>query len=237
MLSMLTYASISLFYKDRVEQETEFKPAKRLIGLAGILLVIMGIFFFVIVYTGVFQRSLAPSNIPRAIIYTTIFSVVLMVFRYLVLRVVSTGSLKQDVTPKDNLNEDNEDSRYQKSALSTALLDDYQDRLNGLTERKDIYLNAELSLEILAKELRMPKHHLTQLFNLRIGKNFSQYINSLRIMHACKLLEDVENGLTLEEIAFESGFSSRVTFNRYFKIICGSTPSDYRINNTQQSTV
>ena len=53
---------------------------------------------------------------------------------------------------------------------------------------------------------------------------FADFVNSLRIEHACNLLE---KGSNITEIAFSSGFSSIRTFNRVFLQTLGMTPRDY----------
>ena len=58
------------------------------------------------------------------------------------------------------------------------------------------------------------------------GKKISDYINELRIKRA---IEEIEKGnMLILDIALEAGFESLSTFNRAFKKITGTTPSDYK---------
>ena len=58
------------------------------------------------------------------------------------------------------------------------------------------------------------------------GKKISDYINELRIKRA---IEKIEKGdMLILDIALEAGFESLSTFNRAFKKITGTTPSDYK---------
>lgn len=74
-------------------------------------------------------------------------------------------------------------------------------------------------------------HHLTQLFNVHLGENFNQYINKFRVNHACELLKNNDEMLSIEQIAFNSGFNSKVSFNRHFKNLLGDTPKEYAGKN------
>lgn len=231
-LSMITYAFWCLLYKG-IHPKGTFREAKRLIGLVSILLVAIAVFYFILAYNRVIQRHFVHSNIPLLIIYSTLLTAVVFAFRYTVKR----SFMKEDVQPELSGNgavSSDALSKYQKSALPKELLDDYEQRMDILLERR-LYLNPELTLETLAKELRMPKQHLTQLFSQRLHQNFTRYINNLRIDYACKLLKDADQKLTVEEMAFATGFSSKVTFNRCFKTQMGCTPSNYKLNKQYSS--
>lgn len=90
-----------------------------------------------------------------------------------------------------------------------------------------MYRDMNLSLGKLAKKIDAPKHHLTQLLNIRMSTSFNKYINGLRIEYACELLKE-ERKLSMEELAYECGFNSKVSFYRNFKNVTGVTPSEYR---------
>lgn len=224
-LSMITYAFWCLLYKG-IHPEGTFREAKRLIGLVSVLLVAIAIFYFILAYNRMVQHHFVRSNIPLLIIYSTLLTAVVFAFRYTVKRSFATGDAQSELLGAEVVSPE-AGPKYQKSALPKELLDDYEQRIDVLLEKR-LYLNAELTLETLAKELKMPKQHLTQLFSQRLEQNFTRYINTLRIDYACKLLKDPNQKLTVEEMAFATGFSSKVTFNRCFKAQVGCTPSNYR---------
>lgn len=116
--------------------------------------------------------------------------------------------------------------RYQKSTLSAADLALYEQKMMELMEKDRVYLNNELSLQELATLLKVPKHYLTQVLNVRMKKGYHNYINSLRVAHACQLMRSRTNS-SLQEIAMNSGFNSTVTFNRAFKTFKQMSPSEY----------
>ena len=100
--------------------------------------------------------------------------------------------------------------------------------INKITKNK-FHLKAELSLESLAKEMKLTRHQLSNQLNNQCNGNFYQVINLLRVMHAVSLFEQPQNNqLQIIQIAYLSGFNSKTTFNNAFKRIIGQTPRDYR---------
>ena len=118
--------------------------------------------------------------------------------------------------------------RYEKSSLGETSMDAYQQALNKYMEKNKVYLNAELSLEELALQVKIPKHHLTQLLNDRYKKNFYAYINEYRIQEAIKRLKSVKQDVNILSLAYDCGFNSKSSFNNYFKKVTGHTPTAYR---------
>lgn len=99
-----------------------------------------------------------------------------------------------------------------------------------MTEKKP-FLNPELSLSTLAKDLKIPRGQLSQLINDGIGENFYDFINKYRIDEVKKLMADPEMAhYNLLGLAFEAGFKSKSTFNLIFKRFTGLTPTEYRKN-------
>ena len=100
---------------------------------------------------------------------------------------------------------------------------DHDSIKNVLTYCSEHYTEP-LTLEILSRELHLNKYYISHIFKERMNIGFSDFVNSLRIEHACNLLE---KGSNITDIAFASGFSSIRTFNRVFVQNTGMTPRDY----------
>ncbi len=101
---------------------------------------------------------------------------------------------------------------------------------NSLIEKTVVYLTQNfkepVTLEGTAKTLGVSKYHLSHTLNTSLGMNFSTYINHLKIDYAKSQL--LTSGLSISEIAFDSGFESLRTFNRSFKQIAGCSPKEFR---------
>lgn len=83
-----------------------------------------------------------------------------------------------------------------------------------------------ISLASLEKDLHLSRYHLSHLFNTKLGLRFNDYINSLRISEACRLLLNTQKSIT--QISESVGFNSPRTFNRAFIRQIGLSPSEYR---------
>lgn len=98
--------------------------------------------------------------------------------------------------------------------------------LGEILEFCDTHYTEDIHLDTVAKKLMISKSSVSHAFTDKLHISFRDYINSLRIRHALKLLK--ENALTITEIAYESGFPSVRTFNRAFKKEFKSSPLQYK---------
>jgi AraC-like DNA-binding protein len=91
------------------------------------------------------------------------------------------------------------------------------------------YLDPELSLSDLAKQLHIGRNQLSQVINSGVGDNFYNFINKFRIEEVKLLIKnDRDKKHTLRALANDAGFNSKSSFNNIFKKITGLTPSEYR---------
>ncbi len=91
------------------------------------------------------------------------------------------------------------------------------------------YLDAELSLNSLAKELGISVHELSRIINTGLRKNFNDFVNEFRIQAVARKMKDPNyDRITLLGIAYDCGFNSKTTFNRAFKQIVGRSPAEYK---------
>ncbi|QMU28632.1 helix-turn-helix domain-containing protein [Adhaeribacter radiodurans] len=126
--------------------------------------------------------------------------------------------------------ETNEDlgKKYQKSSLKPEESQKYLNRLLDYMEEEKPYRQSNITIQDLAALLQIPKHHLSQIINNKLDKNFYDFINQYRVAEAQLLLVDPKfKHLTNLAIAEEAGFNSKATFNAVFKKQTGQTPSEY----------
>jgi AraC-like DNA-binding protein len=97
-----------------------------------------------------------------------------------------------------------------------------------------LYLNKNLSLNLLADKLNIRKNILSYILNTHYNENFYNYINNFRIEYCKALLKNQKKQhLSIEGIALEGGFGSKSTFNTLFKKQSGMTPTQYKNANNQ----
>ena len=124
-------------------------------------------------------------------------------------------------------------TRYENSRLSPVAAKEYLARLLALMESEKPYLDSGITLPQLAKLLSITPHHLSEVINTQLEKNFFEFINSYRVEHVKKDLADPrKQNLKLLSIAFDAGFNSKPTFNSIFKAQTNMTPSEYRKSAT-----
>lgn len=85
-----------------------------------------------------------------------------------------------------------------------------------------------ISLEDISKALFVSKSHISHIFSDKIGVNFRDYLNSLRLAYSLNLLKDGVH--TIAEISSYCGFESIRSFNRAFKKQFNTSPTEYRRN-------
>ena len=91
-----------------------------------------------------------------------------------------------------------------------------------------MYTKNDLLINDLASILMVHPNHLSQIINELEGKNFYEFVNHYRIHEFKRLISSPKNHqFTLLSLAFECGFNSKSSFNRYFKKSTGQTPSQY----------
>ena len=84
----------------------------------------------------------------------------------------------------------------------------------------------EVTLTDIAEYTGMSRAAFCVFFKKSTGKTFTDYLNTVRVEHACKLLKHSQ--IQVSEICYQSGFCSVPYFNRVFKRICGISPTQYR---------
>lgn len=99
-------------------------------------------------------------------------------------------------------------------------------RITALFTIEKIYLDPNLKLSDIAKAAGTNRTYVSAFFNKESDSTFYDYVNRLRIEHACRLR--LGSGANLKLIAEQSGFNSQQSFIRVFNKIKGISPSEYR---------
>ncbi len=115
----------------------------------------------------------------------------------------------------------------------------HQELINAIQELmldQKFYKQEGLTIGQLAEKLNEQEYKLRSVINQEMGyRNFPAFINSFRIEEARELLLiKGKEKLTIQEIAFETGFNSIGPFNRAFKAETNLTPKAFRDQNAPQ---
>ena len=97
-------------------------------------------------------------------------------------------------------------------------VDQMEQLLKEHCEATRLYLEKDLTLQMLAQIVGTNRSYLSQYFS-RKGFTYNTYINSLRINHfisRCRELSAAGQDIPIQQFALESGFGSYRTFSRAF---------------------
>lgn len=101
--------------------------------------------------------------------------------------------------------------------------------LREFMEKETPFLINDLTLEVLSEKTGFHEYYLSRLINTKAEKNFFDFINTYRIEYFNKLiLQPQNNRKKILDLALESGFYSKSTFNLRYKQYMGMTPSQFK---------
>lgn len=116
-----------------------------------------------------------------------------------------------------------------KSELATnPIFKELVEKIN-LFEKNNEFLGKNITLESLSKDFDTNRDYLSKIINETKGKNFSQYLNELRINY---IVEELKSNKkirkhTIVAIAEDIGYNNSESFTNAFKKITGTLPSYY----------
>jgi len=111
---------------------------------------------------------------------------------------------------------------------STKPEEEFYIRLKELMSDPEVYTDNELTRKSLANMLGTNERYLFDMIKKYFDMGFTEYITMLRLDHARGMLSDLSANHTIEAVAIDSGFGSRITLHRLFKARYGLTPDEFR---------
>ena len=88
------------------------------------------------------------------------------------------------------------------------------------------YLNQELTISDIAKQVNISQYYFSRLFRKSTGFSPYHYVIQQRIAKAKQLIK--QSKIPLADIALECGFSSQTKMTLHFRKLTGVTPKKYR---------
>lgn len=83
----------------------------------------------------------------------------------------------------------------------------------------------KIYIDEVAQVANLSNEAFCRYFKTRTGKTYTNFLNEIRVSHACKLL--IDKDLSVQDVCYRSGFSNLSNFNRFFKKVTKKTPSVY----------
>jgi AraC-like DNA-binding protein len=100
------------------------------------------------------------------------------------------------------------------------------DRINIIYDYSLKNFKRSIQLEEIAHVANISPNSFCRYFKSRTRKTYSQFLIEVRVGHACKLL--IENNISIKQLCYESGFNNFTSFHKYFKMITGKSPLNYK---------
>ena len=96
----------------------------------------------------------------------------------------------------------------------------------AVEQMRENFLNGDFRLETLSEECGISYRYFEQLFHRKYGMSPKEYLLSLRLEHAKKLLADSD--MRIKDIALMLGYGDITHFGKLFTAKTGYTPREYR---------
>jgi AraC-like DNA-binding protein len=182
-------------------------------------IVLFGLSFFILfLLSPIFIK--VPFSITRIVSPQLITNIPLSLF-ILYFSIYSTGQKTIVIDEIKNASE----TKYKKSTISEVEMIALISKLKEYMYTSKIYLDPELTLEILAKNIEMTRHIVSQVLNEGLHVAFYTFINRLRIAEFENLIkQNKHKSLSIMGLAFECGFRSSSSFYNALKKERGKTP-------------
>lgn len=122
---------------------------------------------------------------------------------------------------------DNSDDQQTQEPATADAGEQIGRKLETLMVEQQFFLKKDLKIGDVVKEIGSNRTYVSNYINRTYRCSFSDYMNSLRIEHAKKLLLESSGNTKFALIAEQSGYSSEQSFYRNFRKFVGMTPAEW----------
>jgi YesN/AraC family two-component response regulator len=126
-----------------------------------------------------------------------------------------------------------EEEMQERHKVGAEALKVYRRYLPDIVQHINRNFMQKITLDDVSKQFYISRFYLSKTFKETTGFTFVEYLNSVRIKEAQKLL--IITNKKIIQISYEVGFGSVAHFGRVFKTITGYSPLQYRkLNKTKK---
>lgn len=100
------------------------------------------------------------------------------------------------------------------------------EKVSDIVQYINTHYMEPLTIASLSEHFYISRYYLSRIFKESTGFTFVEYLNSIRVKEAQKLL--LHSQYKISQISEKTGFGSIAQFNRIFKKITGLSPSMYK---------
>jgi len=160
-------------------------------------------------------------------------SLVVIVFLYLKKQRSNKALFANLMKEINTLETIRQSSITKKNIPKEIIIDDHKvvEIIKGLEklESQEYFLKSDCNLRSMAKKLKTNATYLSKTINIHKEKNYTEYINDLRIDYVLKRLKEDKKfrSYAIQSIATEIGYKSSYSLVKHFKAKTGINPSYY----------
>ncbi|WP_293577472.1 AraC family transcriptional regulator [Phaeobacter sp.] len=189
-------------------------PTQRAYMVAGIILLISaGVDVMVALDIRLNDSQISPALVG----YSNLTFLLALIVVFFMRHDTSTVPLRPQPSTITSPTQSQEDETSAESILA---------KLDLEMETNHLYRNESLSLNEIARKIRVPARQVSSAVNTLRAMNVPKYVNTFRIRDACRILEETDMPVT--EVIFAVGFTTKSNFNREFQRVTGLNPSEWR---------
>lgn len=233
LVANAAYVILAIFilnkHKKKLEDNFSYTEGIDLVWLK-LVVAGFGAFWGVVLILHLFGKyPIEPTSLPGYVIYLALTFYIFFLGYFGLKQQAIYRSATPYKSKTDNANPVIEKKEpYQHSVLKQTKAKEYLEKLLDYFNQEKPYLKGKLNIKELAEYMGISVHHLSQLINEQLDKNFYDFVNGFRVQEVkTRLLEPKYAQLTLLAIAYDCGFNSKSSFNSVFKKHTGFTPSQY----------
>ena len=192
-------------------------------------------------FIGLFSLALVHSFLPfvgiKNVLLITMLLIVLFMLYFInsvLLKMLNQSSNETGAMTQAKFSEK---VKYAGSKLEAQDLTLYKNKLAKYMMDTEKYLDSELNIVDLSKELNISSKLLSQVINEGYNCNFFDFVNNYRIDMAKSMFRNqTDTKLTISEVMYDSGFNSKSSFNTAFKKFTQKTPTQFKNDLKKGST-
>lgn len=159
-------------------------------------------------------------------IHLIYYTLIPIIYSYIVLKVINFMPRKLDNIRHKNYMLDEESEKKEKIEKSKDLTEKIGPKIEEwIAEKK--FCEEELNIKDVAMNIGTNHNYLSQYLNNHLGVTFQVWLNTLRIEESKKILISGEK-ISIEEVGIRVGIPQSYNFSRWFRVVTGMTPYQYR---------
>lgn len=152
-----------------------------------------------------------------------------VIYGFIVMKIMNFMPMKIDAVRHRNTLM-NEKPKEEKIEKNNSLEEKIGPAVRQWVEEKN-FCRPDLTIKDVAKEIGTNQNYMSQYINNHKGVTFQVWLNTLRIEESKTLLTSGEK-ISIEEVGIRVGIVLSYNFSRWFKIVTGTTPYQYKRSNT-----